>query len=128
MRLTLCWYRNLAGLADVSSPSRLSHSLQPHRAISDQHMFKTKFAIVVAAGLILAPAQLLAQNTGGTPLPPRPGDRAAPSNGVGGTALPTQSGQRVAPSSGTGGGSAAPALPGGPTGTTTGNADNPQRR
>ncbi|MGY4567426.1 hypothetical protein RX327_05805 [Bradyrhizobium sp. BEA-2-5] len=91
-------------------------------------MFKTKFAIVVAAGLVLAPAQLLAQNTGGTPLPPRPGDRAAPSNGVGGTALPTQSGQRVAPSSGTGGGSAAPALPGGPTGT-TGNADNnPQRR
>ena len=100
---------------------------QPHRAISDLRMLKTKFAIIIAAGLILAPAQLLAQNTGGTPLPPRPGDRAAPSNGVGGTALPTQSGQRVAPSSGTGGGSAAPALPGGPTGT-TGNADNPQRR
>ncbi|MGF6430031.1 hypothetical protein [Bradyrhizobium elkanii] len=125
MRLTLCWYRNLAGLADISSPSRLC--VQPHRAISDLRMLKTKFAIIIAAGLILAPAQLLAQNTGGTPLPPRPGDRAAPSNGVGGTALPTQSGQRVAPSSGTGGGSAAPALPGGPTGT-AGNADNPQRR
>lgn len=84
-------------------------------------MLKTRLAIIVAAGLTLAPAQLLAQATGGSPLPPRPGDRAAPSNGVGGTALPTQSGQRVAPVSGVGGGSAAPALPGSSV-STTGNA------
>ncbi|MCA6124382.1 hypothetical protein J6500_21170 [Bradyrhizobium sp. WSM 1704] len=78
-------------------------------------MLKTKFAIIVAAGLILAPAELFAQGTGGTPPPPRPGDRAAPSNGVGGTPPPVQPGQRVAPSSGVGGGSAAPAAPGAPT-------------
>ncbi|MGY3442605.1 hypothetical protein [Bradyrhizobium sp. USDA 4473] len=78
-------------------------------------MRKTTFAIIVAAGLTLAPDQLLAQGAGGSPLPPRPGDRAAPS----GSALPTQSGQRYAPSSG-GNFSAAPALPG----STTGNAGN----
>ncbi|MBR0893915.1 hypothetical protein JQ616_03060 [Bradyrhizobium tropiciagri] len=82
-------------------------------------MLKTTFAIIVAAGLTLAPAQLLAQGAGGSPLPPRPGDRAAPSGGAGGSALPTQSGQRYAPSSG-GNFSAAPVLPG----STTGNAGN----
>ncbi len=80
-------------------------------------MLRNKFAILLAAGLALAPVQLLAQSTGGTPLPPRPGDRAAPSNGVGGTALPTQSGQRYAPSSGSSAGSAAPAPPGGSSNT-----------
>ncbi|MBR0875440.1 hypothetical protein JQ633_34160 [Bradyrhizobium tropiciagri] len=79
-------------------------------------MRKTQFAIIIiAAGLTLAPAALLAQGTGGTPPPPRPGDRAAPSNGVGGTPPPMRSGQRVAPSSGVGGGSAAPAAPGAPS-------------
>ncbi|WP_166298983.1 MULTISPECIES: hypothetical protein [unclassified Bradyrhizobium] len=84
-------------------------------------MLRNKFAIIIAAGLVLAPAQLLAQSAGGSPLPPRPGDRAAPSGGVGGSALPTQTGQRVAPSSGSSAGSAAPAVPGGSMGT-TGNA------
>ncbi|WP_375787065.1 hypothetical protein ACE10Z_05695 [Bradyrhizobium sp. Pha-3] len=89
-------------------------------------MLKTTFAIIVAAGLTLAPAQLLAQSTGGSSPPPRPGDRAAPANGVGGTALPAQSGQRFAPSSG-GNFSAAPAAPGGSV-STTGNANNAQGR
>ncbi|WP_298366581.1 hypothetical protein [uncultured Bradyrhizobium sp.] len=89
-------------------------------------MFRNTFAIILAAGLTLAPAQLLAQSTGGSPLPPRPGDRAAPSDGVGGTALPAQSGQRYAPSSG-GNFSAAPAAPGGSV-STTGNANNAQGR
>ena len=77
-------------------------------------MFKTKFAIIVAVGLTLAPAQLLAQGAGGSALPPRPGDRAAPS---GSTALPAQPGQRVGSSGGVGG-SAPPANPGAPSGTT----------
>jgi hypothetical protein len=85
-------------------------------------MLRNKFAIIIAAGLVLAPAQLLAQSTGGgSALPPRPGDRATSSNGVGGSALPTQTGQRVAPSSGSSAGSAAPAVPGSSMGT-TGNA------
>jgi hypothetical protein len=84
-------------------------------------MLRNRFAIMIAAGLMLAPAQLLAQSFGGSPLPPRPGDRAAASDGIGGSALPTQTGQRFAPSSGSSTGSAAPALPGGSMGT-TGNA------
>ncbi|HEX7923183.1 MAG TPA: hypothetical protein VF583_19660 [Bradyrhizobium sp.] len=89
-------------------------------------MLKSKFAIILAAGLTLAPAQLLAQSTGGSAPPPRPGDRAASSNGVGGTALPAQSGQRYAPSSG-GNFSAAPAAPGGSV-STSGNANSAQGR
>lgn len=80
----------------------------------DNRMLKTRFAIIIAAGLILAPAELLAQGVGGTPPPPRPGDRAAPSDGVGGSPPPMRPGQRVAPSSGVSGGSAAPAAPGAP--------------
>ncbi|MCC8983128.1 hypothetical protein [Bradyrhizobium acaciae] len=92
-------------------------------------MFKSKFAIILAAGLTLAPAQLLAQTTGGSAPPPRPGDRAASSNGIGGTALPAQTGQRYAPSSG-GNFSAAPAAPGGTTGNAgaANNINNAQGR
>jgi hypothetical protein len=83
---------------------------------SENRMFKTKFAIIIAAGLTLAPAQLLAQGVGGSALPPRPGDRAAP---TGSTALPARPGQRVGSSSSGGvGGSAPPANPGGPSATT----------
>ena len=78
-------------------------------------MLKNKFAIIIAAGIVLAPAAVFAQGTGGTPPPPRPGDRAAPTSGVGGTPPPAKPGQRIAPSSGGVGGSAAPAAPGAPT-------------
>jgi len=78
-------------------------------------MFKTKLAIIIAIGLTLAPAQLLAQGVGGSALPPQPGDRAAPSGAVGGSARPATSGERIGPSGGSGvGGSAAPANPGAP--------------
>lgn len=70
---------------------------------------KTRFALIVAASVVLAPIQAFAQGTGGTPLPARPGDRAPPS-GVSGTAPPARVGQRVG-TSGTGG-TALPANPG----------------
>ncbi|WP_426437324.1 hypothetical protein [Bradyrhizobium genosp. P] len=86
-------------------------------------MFKNKFAIILAAGLVvaglaLAPAQLLAQGVGGSAPPPSPGTRAAPSGGVGGSAMPARPGQRFGSTGGVGG-SAPPANPG-ELGTTTG--------
>ncbi len=75
-------------------------------------MPKTTFAIIIAAGTALAPVALFAQSTGGTQLPPQPGARAAPSNGVGGSVIPNQASSRFAPSSGSSAGSAAPAAPG----------------
>jgi hypothetical protein len=86
-------------------------------------MFKTKFAIIIAVGLTLAPAQLLAQGVGGSAPPPAPGSRAAPSGGVGGSAMPARPGQRSGSAAGGVGGSAPPANPGelsGTTGSTTG--------
>jgi hypothetical protein len=71
---------------------------------------KNKFAMIIAAGLTLAPVQLLAQSAP----PPQPGTRAAPTAGTGGSALPAKPGQRVG-TTGTGGGSAAPANPGAPS-------------
>ncbi|VIO67900.1 hypothetical protein CI1B_22180 [Bradyrhizobium ivorense] len=83
-------------------------------------MFRKRLAMIVAACLVLAPVQSFAQNAGGTPLPPRPGDRAAPTGAVGGSALPASSGQRVGVS-GTGG-TALPPDPGAIGGTSsTGN-------
>ncbi|MEN3348938.1 MAG: hypothetical protein V7632_2573 [Bradyrhizobium sp.] len=88
-------------------------------------MFKNKFAMIVAVSFALAPVQSFAQGVGGTPLPPRPGDRAAPSGGVGGSALPPTSGQRVG-TSGVGG-TALPPDPGA-IGGTTGSAAGAARR
>ncbi|QPF85693.1 hypothetical protein IC762_05110 [Bradyrhizobium genosp. L] len=72
-------------------------------------MFKNKLAVIIVTCVAIAPVQLLAQGTGGTPLPSRPGDRAPPS-GVSGSALPAKAGQRVG-TTGTGG-TALPANPG----------------
>jgi|GEM_PF-6965216 len=85
-------------------------------------MRKTATAIIIALGLALTPGQLFAQGVGGTPLPPKVGDRAAPSGGVGGSAPPSRLGQRVGPSGGAGG-TALPYNPNAPANSaTTGNS------
>ncbi|MBR0800295.1 hypothetical protein JQ615_33500 [Bradyrhizobium jicamae] len=79
------------------------------------------FTSIITLGLALAPVQLFAQGVGGTPLPPKPGDRAAPSAGVGGSAPPARLGQRVGSSGGVGG-SALPYNPNAPNSSMTGNS------
>ena len=79
-------------------------------------MCRTATAIIITLGLALTPAQLFAQGVGGTPLPPKVGDRAAPSGGVGGSAPPARLGQRVGPSGGVGG-TALPYNPNAPANT-----------
>ena len=71
----------------------------------------SKFTTLIAVGLMLVPVQLFAQGVGGSPPPPKPGDRAMPNGAVGGSALPSKPGV-ASGTTGSVGQSYAPANPG----------------